>query len=94
MLFCPARQRHRNCDLSPALLLGRDRQCLDSTIIQAADPLLKGIGSDRLRVRASRPERLEPLSSLSIGMDCCAHWAALYNLGFVYAAFPEEYGSA
>ena len=64
LLSCPAGQWHRNCDLAPALLLGRDGQRLDDSAFSTADSFLKKIGADGLRLRAARPEWVEPGTAL------------------------------
>ena len=94
VFFCPARQRSRNCDLSPSLLLGRDRQRFDSDAIQTADPRLEDFGADWLWLRASRPKRLEPVSSLSGCLGGGLHRLTLFNLRRAYEAFLEKLASA
>ena len=87
---CPARQRRRDCDLSPALLLGRNRQCTDHALFQNPHPLLARHGSHRLRLRPARPERLEPLSPLSSRLDRRPHRPGLLNLRPVHRPLPQK----
>src|ERR1700730_3057020 len=64
LLFCPAPHRCGNSDFSPSLLLGRNRQRVDYSVVPIAHPFLEKTGADWLRVCAAGPERLEPRATL------------------------------
>jgi hypothetical protein len=70
--------------------LGGDRQCTDSSIIQAADPFIEVIGADRLRVRDAGPEWLEPVSPLSIGLGGGIDRLGVCNLQLFHGTFAEK----
>src|SRR5712664_1810579 len=55
-----------------------------------ADTCLEGIGADRLRVRAAGPERLEPVSPLSICLGGGIDRLTVCNLRLVYWPFAER----
>jgi hypothetical protein len=74
-------------------LLGRNRQCIDYAVVQNTDPFLEGIGADWLRVRAARPERLEPVSPLSSRLGAGIDWLAVSNLQLGFRAFGEKLAS-
>src|SRR5271168_3014953 len=94
LLSCPARERSGNCDLPPSLLLGRNRQRFDPTVVQTSAACIEEVGANRLRVRAAGPERLEPLSPLSSRLDSGIYRIAVLHLGLIYPAFPEKLISA
>jgi len=73
--------------------LGRNRQRFDATAVQTADTCLEGIGADRLRVRAAGPERLEPVSPLSICLGGGIDRLTVCNLRLVYRALAEKLAS-
>src|SRR5580692_5833536 len=64
LLLRLARHRHRNCNLAPALLLGRDGHRLDASVVSTANSFLEKIGADGLQLRSARPKRLEPCTAL------------------------------
>ena len=55
----------------PRFYWGEAGNVLNSSVVQAADSGLQSDRAHRLRLRASRPERLEPLSSFPIRLGCC-----------------------
>src|ERR1700757_1625114 len=64
LLLRPARHRHRNCNLAPAVLLGRDGHRLDASVVSTANSFLKKVGADGLQLCAARPKRMEPGTAL------------------------------
>src|ERR1017187_4337305 len=57
------------------------------------DPSLQSHRPHRLRLRASRPERLEPLSPFPIRLGLCINRLTLCRLRIVPRAFPAEFAS-
>ena len=81
LLFCTADQRLRDRDLSPAVLLGRDGQCEDSSAVHAADPVVEAIRFPPATASCCRgPEWLEPVSSFSGGVGGGADRSGLWHL--------------
>src|ERR1022692_551858 len=77
--------------------IGCSKKCLpatsNSSVIQTADSSLQSHPPHRLRLRASRPERLEPLSPFPIRLGLCINRLTLCRLRIVPRAFPAEFAS-
>ena len=82
-----------NSHLSPALLLGGGRQRVEPSVIQTADSGLQIHRAHRLRLRASRSERLEPLSSFPIGLGGRTNRLTVSLFRIRYRPFTEESAS-
>src|SRR5579871_676599 len=80
LLHPAALERHRNPDLTPALLLGRNRQREHAAAVQNSDSSIPSTRPHWLWIRASRSKRLEPLFAFPIRLDCRFHWNPLRYL--------------
>src|SRR5579859_1031392 len=83
--------RSGNYRFASALLLGRDRQHLDHAALQNPDSGVAKSGTDRLRLRDARSERLEPRAPLSICLDTRLDRSALRRLRISYRPFPQKF---
>ena len=98
VLCRPACQRSRDSYLSPALLFGRIRQRVDSSLIHTADTGLQSVGSDRLWFCVAGPEWLEPVSAFPGRLDGCSNGLAvcdpqLFRGTLSQRLVPEQEGS-
>src|SRR5215469_9874534 len=89
----PARYRKRNSPFPPAILLGRNRQRIVHPVVPIAASLLPRNGPYGLRLRAARPERLEPLSAFPIGVGCCIDGAGLRRVWILWRPHPAKSAS-
>lgn len=78
--------------LSPAFLLGRNRERKHSAVIHAADSSLARYDRYGLRLRATRPKWLEPLSPFRGCLGCGIDRAVLRSFRIPRRAFPAESG--
>src|SRR5262249_33019660 len=85
-----AGQRTRNRRLAPALLLGRGRQRPDARAVRLADSLVSRNRSDRIRLCAAGPERLESRAAFPGCVGPRAVRRALRHLGRVERPFPQK----
>ena len=64
----------------PRFYWGETGNVLTPALFKLPIPASRAIGADRLRIRAAGPERLEPLSSLSVGLGGGFDRAAVCSL--------------
>src|SRR5260370_3774303 len=74
----------------PRFYWGEAGNVLTPSLFELPIPASRGNRADRLRVRASGPERLEPLSAFSSRLDCGIDRLAVCSLRPVSTPFPEK----
>src|SRR6185312_1569693 len=85
-----ARYRDRDRHLSPAVLLGRDRQCEYASAVLVTHPIVARHGSDRLRVCHARPERMEPGIAFRVSLGSRDCGSDLSDRGLMDGPFPAQ----
>jgi nitrate reductase NapE component len=77
----------------PRFYWGEAGNVLNSSVVQTADSSLQSHRPHRLRLRASRPERLEPLSPFPIRLGGGIDRLTLRRLRIFPRTFPAEFAS-